>query len=346
MKELAGLATGIGSLPYKEAEKAVELVLKYCPQIPFWPQLPKRDVKEGMVAQFCEGLPCIKVTDSGAAFDPQDKERELERFYEAIINGDTDYFKITGDYAAGLYAFYAALGKRDLKAVKALKCHITGPFTFAAGFKDEKGVPLLHDKVFMQAVIKALSMKALWQIKFFKELGKKIIVFIDEPYLACFGSAYTPVNREDVVRALRELTQEIKAQGALVGVHCCGNTDWSIFTDTQTIDIINFDAFGFLDKLLLYAQDLKGFFGRGGMLCWGIVPTQEFDPGMGADLLIDKINQGISALAKKGIDRQAVCDNLILSPACGLGTMEPARSEGVLKLLSEASEKFKKLPQK
>ncbi|MBC8436343.1 MAG: hypothetical protein H8D90_00445, partial [Candidatus Omnitrophica bacterium] len=180
MKELAGLATGIGSLPYNEAQKAVELVLKYCPQIPFWPQLPKRDVKEGMVAQFCEGMPCIKLTDQGAVFNPRDKERELEKFYESIINANLDYFKISSDYAAGLYAFYEALGKVDLKGVKAIKCHITGPFTFAAGFKDEKGVCLLHDKVFMQAVIKALSMKVLWQIKFFKVFGKKIIVFIDE----------------------------------------------------------------------------------------------------------------------------------------------------------------------
>ncbi|MFH0762946.1 MAG: hypothetical protein V1925_03535 [Candidatus Omnitrophota bacterium] len=342
MKELTGLATGIGSLPYKEAKTAVELVLKYCPHIPFWPQLPRHDVREGMVAQFCENMPCIKLTNQGAVFDPQDKERELEKFYEAVINDNTDYFKITGGYASGLYVFYQALEKLGLSTVKAIKCHITGPFTFAATFKDENNRSLLHDKVFMQAFTKGLAMKGLWQIKLFEKFGKKIIVFLDEPYLACFGSAYTPINREDVLSGLKEVSGALKAQGALVGVHCCGNTDWSVFTDTQTINIINFDAFGFLDKLLLYADNLKEFFSRGGMLCWGIVPTQEFIPGMKAEFLVDKINAGIDALVKKGIDRKVICDSLILSPACGLGAMEEARAEQILKLLSEVSAKIKK----
>ncbi|MDI6606392.1 MAG: methionine synthase, partial [Candidatus Omnitrophota bacterium] len=214
MKELTGLATGIGSLPYKEAKAAVELVLKYCPAIPFWPQLPRRDVREGMIAQFCEHLPCIKLTDHGVTFDPKDKEKELEKFYEAIINGNTDYFKISADYASGLYAFYQALKNEDLSGVKAIKCHITGPFTFAASFKSENDLSLLYEKVFMQAVVKGLTMKGLWQLKLFKEFGKKIIIFLDEPYLACFGSAYTPVNREDVMQGLKEVAQELKAQGA------------------------------------------------------------------------------------------------------------------------------------
>ncbi|MFH1129037.1 MAG: methionine synthase, partial [Candidatus Omnitrophota bacterium] len=59
---LRGLATGIGSLPYEDPAKAVDLVLKYLPQIPFWPQLPKLGGCEGMVAQFAQNLPCLKIS--------------------------------------------------------------------------------------------------------------------------------------------------------------------------------------------------------------------------------------------------------------------------------------------
>ena len=76
---------GIGSLPYLEANSALDLIFEYCPQIPFWPQLPKRDAREGMTAQFSEHVPC--------------KDKELELFYDRIISEDLDYFKISPDFA-------------------------------------------------------------------------------------------------------------------------------------------------------------------------------------------------------------------------------------------------------
>ena len=60
MMNLKGLATGIGSLPLTDAQMAVDLILRYVPGAPFWPQLPKCDRREGMIAQFSENLPGLK----------------------------------------------------------------------------------------------------------------------------------------------------------------------------------------------------------------------------------------------------------------------------------------------
>jgi len=343
MLELKGLATGIGSLPHKDVGTALDLIFKYLPNIPFWPQLPKRDIREGMVVQFSENLPCLRVSRDGLFFSTlEDKEKELEIFYERIIAGDVGYFKISSDFALGLHKFYQRLKNSSSSDIEFIKCQLTGPFTFAASVKDELGNALLHNPVFMQAILKGLIMKALWQIEFFKEFNKKIIMFVDEPYLGCFGSAYTSINREDVVKGLRELTEGIKSEDILLGVHCCGNTDWSIFTDVKTIDIINFDAFGFLDRVVLYANNLNEFLKRGGILCWGIVPTQEFTDKETADLLIKKINAGVDVLVKKGLDRELLLDRLLLSPACGLGTLDINKSEKIFKLLSEVSLSIRK----
>lgn len=46
-----GAVTGIGSLPLKNPEAAVNFVAKMCPEIPFWPQLPRRSKREPMVEQ-------------------------------------------------------------------------------------------------------------------------------------------------------------------------------------------------------------------------------------------------------------------------------------------------------
>ncbi|OGX17435.1 MAG: hypothetical protein A3K83_06795 [Omnitrophica WOR_2 bacterium RBG_13_44_8b] len=337
MQDLNGLATGIGSLPFKEADEALGLIFKHTPQIPFWPQLPKRDIREQMVAQFSEGLPCIKVSKKGVFFDPQDKENELKNFYERIISKDLEYFKISRDFALGLYAFQKKLSDSDLGDVLFIKGHIAGPFTTAAGINDEKGIALLHDEVFMQAIVNTLTMKALWQIKFLAGFSKPLIIFLDEPYLGCFGSAFTPINREDVIKRLSELTQEIKSDRVLCGVHCCGNTDWSIFTDVTSIDIISFDAFSFLDKFVLYADNLKRFIGRGGIICWGIVPTQEFTGNEAPDMLVERLKQGLNSLVKKGLDKDLLIKQMLISPSCGIGTLEASKSEKIFRLLSQTS---------
>ncbi|MCU0652513.1 MAG: methionine synthase [Candidatus Omnitrophica bacterium] len=334
---LRGLATGLGSFPFTDPDPALDLVFKYCPQIPFWPQLPKRDNREGMVEQFIQGFPCLRVTGDGIYFEPKNQEDELEKFYSEIIAHNLRYFKIGPDFSAGLYEFLERLEKVDLKNTPFLKGQITGPFTTAASIKDEKGVALLHNPVFMQVIIKGLAMKALWQVKSLEKYAKKIIIFIDEPYLGCFGSAYTPLNREDVIRGLSEVSEAIKSDNVLVGVHCCGNTDWSMLASIPSIDIINFDAFAFQDKFLLYASDLGQFLKRGGAICWGIVPTQEFSGEETPQLLYKKIQEGIKGLAKKGVDEELAWENLLLAPACGLGSLDPLKAEKILRLLSETS---------
>jgi methionine synthase II (cobalamin-independent) len=296
-----------------------------------------------MVAQFTEGLPCIKVNDKGIFFDASAKDRELEEFYERVTRRDIEHFKISPRYAQGVYAFAKRLKGSDLRNVQEIKCHITGPFTIAASLKDENQVALLHDHTFMQVILEGLLMKALWQIKLFEGFGKSIIVFIDEPYLGCFGSAFTPINREEVIETLSLLTEKIETAGLVrSGVHCCGNTDWSMLTDITTLDIINFDAFGFLERFTLYADSLEKFLKNGGAVCWGIVPTQDFTDELTAASLLERIRLAIERLVQKGVEKELLLENLLISPSCGLGTLQEHQAEKILKLLAETSQLYRK----
>ncbi|MFA5231728.1 MAG: methionine synthase [Candidatus Omnitrophota bacterium] len=337
---LKGLATGIGSLPFCDAQKAVDLVFRSVPCAPFWPQLPKRDMREGMIAQFSENLPGLRINEQGLRFEPADKEKELETFYEKFLEQDLSYFKLSPDFAKGLYTFYQrlkALKATDLSKIEFIKCQVTGPFTFCSGINEPGGKSILHDEVLMQAMVKGLSMKALWQLDYFKGFGKKIIMFFDEPYLTSVGSAYTPVNRNQVINVFSELTEGLKNSGCLVGIHCCGNTDWSMLMDAEGIDIINFDAFEFQERFVLYADDLNKFLKRGGIICWGIVPTQGYVSSQTPEELTRKIKSGLDILVKKGIDRELLSEKLMISPACGLGTLDAQEAEGILSLLNQTS---------
>ena len=46
-----GCVTGVGSLPFIDPDEAVAFVAEHCPQLPFWPQLPRRTAGEGVIGQ-------------------------------------------------------------------------------------------------------------------------------------------------------------------------------------------------------------------------------------------------------------------------------------------------------
>jgi len=49
--------------------EAISLIFDTCPEIPFWPQLPKRAPYENMYIPFLEGVPCVVVDEKeGTAF--------------------------------------------------------------------------------------------------------------------------------------------------------------------------------------------------------------------------------------------------------------------------------------
>lgn len=333
---LKGLATGIGSLPLIDPGQAVDLVFRYLPQAPFWPQLPKMGSKEGMIAQFSQNLPGLKFDGKDLIFHPEDKEKELELFYQKFIEEDLEYFKVTPDFACGLDAFYQRLEKADLSKVEFIKGQVTGPFTFCFGITDGQNKAIFHDEVFKQAMIKGLIMKALWQLDLFKKFDKKMIIFFDEPFLTGVGSAYTPIDRGDVIEVFSEIVASLEDKNCLTGVHCCGNTDWSMLTDSG-VQMINFDAFEFQERFVLYADNLNSFLKRGGIICWGIVPTQGYTGKQAPQELAQKIKTGLDILIKKGIDRDLLLERLMISPACGLGALDLPKAEGILSLLEQTS---------
>lgn len=335
------LPAGIGSLPYQDTKTACQMVLKYLAEIPFWPQLPQRSFLEGMTAQFSEGLPGIKidVTAKRIRLETSQANQGLEQFYEHFLKQDLDYFAISPDYAPGLYEMMRILKPRRHEGTKNqfFKGQVTGPITFGMGLLDETGKVIIHNETLADLVVKILTMKALWQVKTFRDsLGLKSIIFLDEPGLTGYGSAYVSINRETVQKQLIEIIDALHKVDALVGLHCCGNTDWAMLLGLP-IDIISFDAYGFTDKFLLYPKDIRGFIERGGIIAWGIVPTTEYKTGVTAEDLIRRLNDNIARLAKKGIERDLIINHSLITSSCGLGTMSEGDSERVLSLLKQTS---------
>ena len=335
------LATAIGSLPHADARQAVEVVLASIPDAPIWPQLPANGINEQMEVQYSEGIPRVVIDrDKQRMYidTSGDTSLELADFYEKFLAEDLDYFEITPAFSKGIYALEGALeaagGTRPF-----IKVQTTGPLSFGLTIVDENKRAIHYNAEFADVVLKALAMKCRWQIRKFRKYAEGVICFIDEPILSAFGSStYVSVTRDDVIARLGEMIEAVHAEGALAGVHCCGNTEWSLLIDAG-VDIVNFDAFDYGESIALYPQAVKRHIEAGKVLAWGIVPTNSAKiQAQTAESLTHKFSGLVDHLAKAaGLDRELILRQALITPSCGTGSLPVADAERVFSTLRETS---------
>lgn len=344
------LPTLIGSLPLEDHEKACDLVFEHVPDIPIWAQLPVFK-PEGMLRQFLPGMPGFSLKQEKAYIHTvgESFDAELLAFYEdymAVVEGEKSLsesrFKLTSETARGFFTLLDRLKRSDRKPA-AVKGQITGPITFCTGISDQNDRAIFYDDQLRDAAVKLLALKAQWQVREFKPLGCPIIMFFDEPALAGFGSSeFISISREDIAACLGEVIAAVHAQGGLAGVHVCANTDWSLLLDSD-VDIINFDAYAYFDRFILYPKQIRAFIHSGRILAWGIVPTlnQEDIEKETVDSLLNAWQEKTDQLEALGINRKTILAQSMITPSCGAGSLSLASARKVLALTKGLSDRVR-----
>ncbi len=341
-----GLATAIGSLPHQDPEPALGLIEAYLPVIPHWPQLPLLGPQEGFVLQFLYPLLTTgllernedKVRFATGAPDWADRLAAFYMLYLAVEEGDREaleQFAIPQEAASGFYAFLerASDGRSGF-----VKGQVVGPLTAAFQLTDAGGRPAYYDEQLRDLVVKNLALQGRWQAGALGGGGRKVLVFVDEPGVSIYGqSTYITVTREMIVEDLEAVVAGIRAAGAKAGIHSCAAVDWSILMDTGT-DVLSLDAFGYFDSLLPYRAELGAFLARGGTVAWGIVPTSDRVSAETVESLVARLERYWNELSGRGITRdQLQCQSLI-TPSCGTGTLTVELTERIYRLTAGVSE--------
>lgn len=325
--ELQSLAAG--SLPHLDPQAACRLMLDHL-NIPTWPQLPKRAFVENMYVQFSERFPGVVVDGERIYVDrDHDLDPELEALYLAYLMENLEFAAIGLDHAAGLYDFLGL----DLEPPAVVKGQVTGPVSWGLMVTDQDRKPVLYDDILAEAVAKHLRLKATWQEQALRRISPQTIIFVDEPYMSSFGSAFVSLNRNQVVAALEEVFAGVEG---LKGIHCCGNTDWSLLLSTS-LDILNLDAFEYAESLSLYPDEVEAFLGRGGIIAWGIVPASDQALAETVDSLVDRFHQALGLLTAKGLHQDDLLASALIMPSCGCGSLSVETAERVLELTGEVS---------
>ena len=122
----------------------------------------------------------------------------------------------------------------------------------------------------------------------------------------------------------------------LKGVHCCGNTDWSILLNTS-LDILSIDAYDYAENLALYPEDVQRFLARGGIIAWGIVPTGNTAESETVESLVQRLHAAIQLLVNKGVSEDALLSQGMVTASCGLGSLSVELATRVMDLCSSVS---------
>jgi len=335
--EFGCLPTIIGSMPHTDPAEACSQIIHYLKDVPAWPQLPRRSFLENMYVQFSQGFPGVIVEEDRIYIDrSRDLAQPLEQLYAAYLESNIDKYPISQDYAGGLYAF---LDMKNLSPL-AVKGQVTGPVTWGLTVTDENKRAIIYDDILGDAVAKLLRLKASWQEKKLSQISRNTIIFVDEPYMAAYGSVGVLLSKERIISLLEEVFGGISG---LKGVHCCGNTDWSVLLDTST-DIISFDAYNYAQSLSLYPAEIKKFLDRDGTIAWGIIPNDEGAlAGESVASLKDRLEEAMAPFTRKGIPFKQLLKQGLLTPSCGLASLADGETSArALELLAELSIRVRK----
>jgi len=333
------LPTIIGSVPHTDAKKATALLVRYLKDIPTWPQLPRKSFLENMYVQYSEGFPGAVVEDNRIYIDTAaDYTKSLETLYRAYLENDFSGYAMGRDHVAGLYALLEQGGLSP----KAVKGCVTGPLSWGMTVTDENKRSILYHDILGDAVPKFLKLKAAWEENELRKISKNTIIFVDEPIMASYGSVVAAgafSKPEKIIEMIDDVFDGIKG---LKGIHCCGNTDWSILLRTK-MDILNFDAYAYAQSLALYPDEVKKFIARGGCVAWGIVPNQN-EPVSKESVasLKDRLLEAMAPFTRNGLSIKDLVKHSLLLPCCGLNALTEENTERALQLLTELSNEMRK----
>lgn len=256
--------TAMGVMPFTQIQPALDLALSL--DIPFWPQLPRLSFYHDMYAQTAVGFPGISVNIA---------ERKLRfsasRFQEDINDyslkmAEPGELELKGEYAESFEAFLA----RDLAPYAAVRGQSAGAVTLGFNVLDEENRPIIYNEEVKALLFDFIQRKANQQYYRLKEKNPNAFVWIDDPALSyVFNSmyGYTDIHAREDYRTFLEGLEGPH------GLHLCTNVNLPFLLELG-VDILSFDAYQMESMPEEYARAAARFLENGGILCWGLVPTE------------------------------------------------------------------------
>jgi len=255
--------TAMGIMPHTDIEKALELSLNL--DIPFWPQLPNVSYYEDMYAQASQHFPGIVIDadNKKISFDSARFQEDLNEYSEKMADPVT--FSLSEDYSVVYHRFLS----KNLENFTAIRGQLIGPVSYGFKVMDENNMPIIYDEQVRALLFDFVQRKVNAQYYELKEKNRNAFVWLDEPGLGWVFSGLSGYDDLHAKREYRDFLSELAGLGAL---HLCANVNLPYLLSMGT-QLLSFDAYQMELMPKGYAEAVAGFLKNGGIISWGIVPT-------------------------------------------------------------------------
>ena len=255
--------TAMGIMPHEDVGKALELALRL--DIPFWPQLPNVSFHEDMYAQTSQGFPGVVIDLEGERVDFHSGRFEQELTIYSEKMNDPRYFTLSADHSAVYHRFM----ELDLSGYAAIRGQVTGPVSFGFRVVDENRRPIIYDDGVRTILFDFIQRKANAQYHQLREKNENAFVWIDEPGL---GWVFSGLSGYDDVQTKRDYRHFLDGLEGPRALHLCANVNLPYLLELG-IELLSFDAYQMETMPKGYAGAVAEFLKGGGIITWGIVPT-------------------------------------------------------------------------
>ena len=300
------LTTAMAVMPQTDVKQALDLALTL--DVPFWPQLPNFSYYEDMYVQAAEHFPGI-VLDMEKKTLRFSMDKFIEEFEETMSRfDDPATFDISEKYSVVYHDFLS----RDLADRPAIRGQLEGPISFGFNILDQDERPILFDDTIRPFMLEFMAKRINVQLARLKERNANAFMFIDEPGLQFIFSAMSGYGEQ---KAKSDLDAFFATVDGPRGIHLCGNPDWDFLLGLD-MDILSLDIYTNAEIFSSCVGSIKKFLDRGGVLVWGIVPTDyEIFAKESLGFLIMKLEGICQHLGKRGVDLELMLSRSMLSPA-------------------------------
>lgn len=300
------LTTAMAVMPHKDADRALEVALSL--DVPFWPQLPLLDYHEDMYVQASEHFPGI-VLDMQARKLGFSMDKFVAEFEACLARFDDPSTFDVSDAFSVVYPRFLAM---DLAQRPAIHGQLEGPVSFGLNVLDQDERPILFDDTIRPFLFEFMAKRVDTQLARLKKLNPNAFMFVDEPGLQFIFSAMSGYSDQAARPDLEDFFARIARPR---GIHLCGNPDWDFLLGLD-LDVLSLDVHTNGEIFARYPKRIKAFLDRGGVLVWGLVPTN-FEPFEAESIQawIGQLDWIWDELVKAGIDRDQLLAQSLLSPA-------------------------------
>ena len=256
--------TAMGIMPHRDIERALGLALSL--DIPFWPQLPKVSLYEDMYVQASQNFPGIAIDfdKERLVFNTARFEQELDEYFLKIDSPEV--FALTANYSVVFHKFLS----KELQGYKAIRGQVTGPVSFGLKVLDEDLKPIIYNEEARAILFDFIQRKVNIQYQELRKRNPNAFVWVDEPGLGYVFSGFSGYNEQ---HAREDYSNFVEGLESPKGLHLCAEVNLPYLLDLG-VEILSFDAYqiGFMPRE--YAGSVAEFIKKGGIISWGIVPTE------------------------------------------------------------------------